>query len=80
MSSTPQPTSTTRSTGAHAGPLQTILAAIAVCVLYWSVGINDTSDATTGSSAPAVQLQQVGNTTSAQSAVPAAYRVSGQSR
>ena len=80
MSSTPQPTSTTRSTGAHAGPLQTILAAVAVCVLYWAVGINDTPDASAGASAPAVHLQQVGSTTTVHSAVPAAFSVSGQVR
>lgn len=79
MSSTPQPTSTARSTGAHAGPLQTILAALAVCVLYWAVGINDTPDSTSGS-APAVHLQQVVSTSAARSAVPAAFSVSGPVR
>ena len=77
MSSTPQPTSTARSTGAHAGPLQTVLGAVAVCVLYWAVGINDTPDTTTGSSAPAVHLQQAGSSTAVQSAVPAAFSVTG---
>ena len=80
MSSTPQPASTTRSTGAHAGPLQTILAAAAVCVLYWAVSINDTPAASAGTSTPAVHLQQVGSATTVQSAVPAAFSVSGQVR
>ncbi|GAA2733717.1 hypothetical protein GCM10009867_12270 [Pedococcus aerophilus] len=80
MSFTPQPTSTARSTSAHAGPLQTVLAAVAVCVLYWAVSINDTPAANAGSGAAAVHLQQVGNTSSVHSAVPAAFSVSGQVR
>lgn len=80
MSRAPQPTSTARPSTAHAGPLQVVLAAIAVCVLYWSVGINDTSTTTSRGSAPGVHLQQVGGTTTVHSAVPVSFSVSGQVR
>ncbi|MEO5980912.1 MAG: hypothetical protein ABIQ13_01210 [Pedococcus sp.] len=78
MSCAPQPTSTARPIGVHAGPLQVVLAAIAVCVLYWSVGINQTPAATSGSGAPAVLLHQVASPETVQSAVPVGFAVSGQ--
>ena len=56
MSSTPQPSSTTRPTSAYAGPMQAVIAALAVCVLYWAVGINETpaasAEATTIAATP----------------------------
>ena len=79
MSRAPQPTSTARPTTAQAGPLQVALAAIAVCVLYWSVGINDTADSTSRGSAPGVHLR-MGATTTVHSAVPVSFSVSGQVR
>ncbi|MGA8978955.1 MAG: hypothetical protein WB473_07525 [Pedococcus sp.] len=80
MSRAPQPTATARPTTAHAGPLQVVLAAIAVCVLYWSVGINDTSVTTSPSSAPSVHLQQIGSATTVGSAVAVELSASGQVR
>ena len=79
MSSTPQPTSTARAANVWTGPLQTALAVLAVCVLYWAVGINDTSasaSATTGGA----HLQQVGSTRSGPSGTSAVHSASRQVR
>ncbi|WP_406829851.1 hypothetical protein ABEG17_12675 [Pedococcus sp. KACC 23699] len=77
MSSTPQLTSTARAANAWTGPLQTALAAVAVCVLYWAVGINDSSASATSRG---VHLQQVGSTTSGPSGTSAVHFASRQVR
>lgn len=79
MSSTPLVTSTTRRTSACSVPLQAVVAAVAVCVLYWAVGINETPASASGSNAPAPHLKQVVST-SVSSTLPAASSASGPVR
>ncbi len=68
MSSTPQPTTTPSATSAWAAPLQAVLAALAVCVLYWAVGINQTPAA--ASAAPTAPVAATTEASTASSTHP----------
>jgi murein DD-endopeptidase MepM/ murein hydrolase activator NlpD len=78
MSTTPKPTAAARPTDAdagttrvNAGPLQTVLVAIAVSVLYWGVGINETP-ATASAVATATTAGSVATTAASTAATTAA--------